>query len=129
MGSLGIRSAKTKEKIAKVPAVQKTKKGDISHKKPKPTSSSNGRAVTAAKANVAFDTKFQRLNPRSGSILLFSIWRANNTGNSARSAPTVAPLNKQMAEKINPSPSAKNVAPKNEIIDKSIDIFKILKTP
>ena len=39
----------------------------------KPTSSSNGRAVTAAKANVAFDTKFQRLNPRSGIILLFSI--------------------------------------------------------
>ena len=95
----------------------------------KPKISSNGRAITAAKANVAFDTKFQRLNPRSGIMLLFSIWRANNTGNSARSAPTVAPLNKQMAEKINPSPSAKNVAPKNEIIDKSIDIFKILKTP
>ena len=37
LGSLGIRSAKTKEKIAKVPAVQKTKKGDISHKKPRPT--------------------------------------------------------------------------------------------
>tara|TARA_B100000963_G_scaffold332701_1_gene324435 strand:+ start:668 stop:859 length:192 start_codon:yes stop_codon:yes gene_type:complete len=37
LGSLGIRSAKTKEKMAKVAAVQKTKKGDLSHKKPRPT--------------------------------------------------------------------------------------------
>ena len=29
LGSLGIRSANTKEQIAKVPAVQKTKKGDL----------------------------------------------------------------------------------------------------